>query len=137
MYRPLLSPSSFLITNLTTVPLIDSRDSKEDEIETSMKLVIAGATGFVGTEVVRQAVHHPSITSVIALGRRATTIPEPSPKFKSVECDNFSTWPDHVKEQLKGADACIWCVKAAERTLSPPFNDGSFLFPGVFIFIHT
>ncbi|KZZ94732.1 NAD(P)-binding domain protein [Moelleriella libera RCEF 2490] len=75
-----------------------------------MKLVVAGATGFVGTEVVRQAIHHPSITSVIALGRRATTIPEPSPKFKSVECDNFSTWPDLVKEQLKGADACIWLL---------------------------
>lgn len=35
-----------------------------------MKLIVAGATGFVGTEVVRQALRNPAVTSVVALARK-------------------------------------------------------------------
>ncbi|KAK5635647.1 hypothetical protein RRF57_011359 [Xylaria bambusicola] len=37
---------------------------------TNMKLIIAGSTGFLATELIRQALVHPGVTSVIALGRR-------------------------------------------------------------------
>ncbi len=79
-----------------------------------MKLIVAGATGLVGTEVVRQALSDKAIKSVLALGRRETAVPanlrpggDPS-KLKSVVCSDFSNYPDDVKSQLAGADACIW-----------------------------
>ncbi|KAI8723043.1 NAD(P)-bd-dom domain-containing protein [Fusarium sp. LHS14.1] len=81
-----------------------------------MKLVVAGATGFLGAEVVRQTLSHPKITSVIALARRQTPIPEGSgsqvdlSKLKPVACDDFINYPESVKTEISGADACIWLI---------------------------
>ncbi|UPK90859.1 hypothetical protein LCI18_001794 [Fusarium solani-melongenae] len=81
-----------------------------------MKLVVAGATGFVGTEVIRQALSHLKITSVVTLARRQTAVPEglgsqadPS-KLKSVACDDFINYPESVKAEISDADACIWLI---------------------------
>jgi uncharacterized protein YbjT (DUF2867 family) len=41
-----------------------------------MKLIIAGSTGFVATEIIRQAIRNPSITSIVALARRETAVPQ-------------------------------------------------------------
>lgn len=84
-----------------------------------MKLIVVGATGLIGTEVIRQALSHKSVTSVVALGRRPTPPPKSIPagpsleKFQSVTLDDFSHYPDNVKSQLTGADACIWYVVVA------------------------
>lgn len=81
-----------------------------------MKLVVVGATGLIGTEVLRQALSHKAVTSVVALGRRPTFVPESlaggasAAKFQSITCDDFSNYSDSVKSQLSAADACIWCV---------------------------
>ena len=81
-----------------------------------MKLIIAGSTGFVGTEIVRQALSHPSITSVVGLARRPTPTPHnagphaDARKFKSVVCEDFKNYTDNVKQKLAEADACIWYV---------------------------
>lgn len=79
-----------------------------------MKLVVAGSTGFVATEVIRQALSNSAITSIIALARRETAVPQNSgpqadtSKLKSVVCDDFGEYPESVKLELAGADACIW-----------------------------
>jgi uncharacterized protein YbjT (DUF2867 family) len=80
-----------------------------------MKLIVTGATGLVGTEVIRQSLQNPRITSVIALSRR----PVPSPKgvgedvaasrLKNVVLEDFTKYPNDAKAQLADADACIWC----------------------------
>jgi uncharacterized protein YbjT (DUF2867 family) len=81
-----------------------------------MKLVVAGSTGFVGTEIVRQALSHPAITSVVGLARRPTLMPhDEGPgmdirKLKSVVCEDFNNYTDNVKQELAEADACIWYV---------------------------
>ncbi|KAF4468591.1 transport sec13 [Fusarium albosuccineum] len=81
-----------------------------------MKLVIGGASGYLGTEVVRQALKHPGISSVVALGRRPTPIPEGSgsqaetSKFKSVTIDDFCNYSEQVKADIAGADGCIWLI---------------------------
>jgi uncharacterized protein YbjT (DUF2867 family) len=81
-----------------------------------MKLIVAGSTGFVGTEIVRQALSHPAITSVVGLARRPTPTPHnagpgmDARKLKSVVCENFLDYTDDVKQELAGADACIWYV---------------------------
>lgn len=79
-----------------------------------MKLIVAGSTGYVGTEVVRQALSIPAVTSVLALARRATPIPQnlgpaaDTSKLKSVVCEDLGSYSESVKDDLSGADACIW-----------------------------
>lgn len=81
-----------------------------------MKVIVAGATGYVATEVIRQALSNKQITSLVALARRATSIPPnvasdaDTTKFKSVVCDDFSNYPESIKGDLTGADAVIWYV---------------------------
>ncbi|KAF4970068.1 hypothetical protein FSARC_2814 [Fusarium sarcochroum] len=82
-----------------------------------MKLVVGGATGFLGTEVIRQALQSPEITEVVALARRETRIPMDleedeaiQSKFKTVVCHDFSNYPQDVKDEVSGADACLWLI---------------------------
>jgi uncharacterized protein YbjT (DUF2867 family) len=74
-----------------------------------MKLVVAGATGYVAGEVIRQAVLMPEITAIVALARRPVELDGPeSSKVKSVIIKDYGEYPDQVKEALAGSDACIW-----------------------------
>ncbi|PQE33672.1 hypothetical protein CJF32_00010841 [Rutstroemia sp. NJR-2017a WRK4] len=89
-----------------------------------MKLIVAGSTGFVGTELIRQALSNPAIKSIAALARRETAVPEnprenadPS-KLKSVVCDDFLNYPDRVKKELENADACIWLIAVTPSQLN-------------------
>lgn len=92
-----------------------------------MKLIISGSTGFVGTEVLRQALSHPAIKEVVSLGRRETVIPQnllpganPA-KLKSLICEDFLNYPESVRRELKGADACIWLDLSYPPILSRTF----------------
>lgn len=82
----------------------------------TMKVIVAGATGYVATEVIRQALSNKRITSLVALARRATSIPQnvasdaDTTKFKSVVCDDFSNYPQRIRGDLTGADAVIWYI---------------------------
>jgi hypothetical protein len=78
-----------------------------------MKLVIGGSTGFVATELLRQGLENPAITSIVALSRRETPVPpEVGPaaaaKLKSVVVKDFENYSDSVKNELQDADAAIW-----------------------------
>jgi len=81
-----------------------------------MKLIISGATGFVATELIRQSLSNPRITTVLALARRPVAVPENLPtgadtsKLKSIVLEDFAVYSDDVKKQIEGADACIWYV---------------------------
>lgn len=73
-----------------------------------MKLIIGGSTGYVATELIRQALVNPAISSIVALGRREATQLPNAAKLKWVICDDFVNYSDGVKIDLEGADACIW-----------------------------
>lgn len=76
-----------------------------------MKIVIGGSSGFVGMELVRQALVNPAITSIIGLSRRETSLPPSTAganKLKSIVCDNFDDYSDDVRNELHDVDACIW-----------------------------
>lgn len=77
-----------------------------------MKLIVAGATGLVATEIIRQSLQIAEITSVIALARKPIKVDESphSSKLKSVVVSDYAEYPDHVKADFAGADACIWYV---------------------------
>ncbi|ORY57006.1 uncharacterized protein BCR38DRAFT_450559 [Pseudomassariella vexata] len=81
-----------------------------------MKLIIAGASGFVGSNVVRQSLQLPKITTVVALARRPIEIPETHglgadpAKLKSIVIEDYEKVPDEAMKELENADACIWTV---------------------------
>ncbi|KAI0967750.1 hypothetical protein F4678DRAFT_474930 [Xylaria arbuscula] len=81
-----------------------------------MKLIIVGSTGFVATELIRQALAHPKVTSIIALGRRNASLSTNAEsdshkgKLKSVICRDFEVYSEDVKAEMAGADACIWTI---------------------------
>ena len=74
-----------------------------------MKLIVSGATGLVASEVLRQAILLPEITTVIALARKPVQVTGPgADKVKNVTVKNYDEYPDDVRKELAGADACIW-----------------------------
>lgn len=74
-----------------------------------MKVILSGATGFIGSETLRQCLKSPSITSVVVLSRRSLSESVTSnPKLKVIIVDDFTAYPDTVLEELAGAEARIW-----------------------------
>lgn len=79
-----------------------------------MKLIIAGSTGKLATGLIRHALSHPEIKTVVALGRREISPPEnlgpkaDTAKLKTVILKDFENYTEDVKEELSGADAVIW-----------------------------
>lgn len=79
-----------------------------------MKIIVAGSTGLVATEVIRQALSNPAISSIVALARRVTDIPQnvnpdaDTSKLKPVVCEDFENYTEGLKQELANADACIW-----------------------------
>ncbi|VUC29976.1 unnamed protein product [Clonostachys rosea] len=88
-----------------------------------MKIVIAGSTGFVATEVIRQALSIPDITKIVALGRREISPPaglranSDESKLQSVVLQDFLNYPDNVKKELEGADVVIWTIAISPSKL--------------------
>ncbi|KAF7563554.1 hypothetical protein G7046_g565 [Stylonectria norvegica] len=77
-----------------------------------MKLIIAGANGFVASEVIRQSLRSREITSVVALSRQPVVLEAgaQSAKLKTVIVEDYETYSDDVKKELAGANACIWTI---------------------------
>jgi hypothetical protein len=74
-----------------------------------MKLVVSGATGVVASEILRQAALLPQIDTIIALARKPVQLTGPgADKVKNVIVNNYDQYPDDIKKELAGADACIW-----------------------------
>ena len=75
-----------------------------------MKLAIGGATGFVGREVLRQALRCPRITSIVTLGRRAVVVEEQGREKATdiVMMDDGENYSESALEKIADSDACIW-----------------------------
>jgi hypothetical protein len=82
------------------------------DLEATMKLIIAGAASLLGTEIVRQSLQIREITQVISLALQPVQIDKSidTSKLKNLVIRDYSEYPDDVKVEFAGADACIWCV---------------------------
>jgi len=77
-----------------------------------MKLILTGTSGFIGTEILTQSLLNPTITSLIILSRRPLPdIATRDPRIHVHVLENFLSYPDSVKSDLKGAKAVLWYVK--------------------------
>lgn len=76
-----------------------------------MKVILTGNTGLIGGEVLTQCLENPEITSIVALSRR--DLPIEHPKLKQIQHSDFTSYPQPLLDELKGAEACIWSLGIA------------------------
>ncbi len=72
-----------------------------------IKIIVTGATGLAGSEVVRQAILDDGIAEITALVRRP--LPIQHPKLKIVLHDNYRDYSS-LGAVFEAHDACIWCL---------------------------
>ncbi|KAH7171347.1 hypothetical protein EDB81DRAFT_635875 [Dactylonectria macrodidyma] len=76
-----------------------------------MKVIVTGATGVLGKEIVRQCLDDARITKVVILTRRAVSMDvESHPKTEVVMHQDFSRYSDDLLRRLEGASACLWAI---------------------------
>lgn len=81
-----------------------------------MKVILTGATGFIGTEILDQAISHNYIEKIYVLTRKSLDAKyfKKAGKGKVVELlhDNFLEYPEDLLRRLRdeGVEACIWAL---------------------------
>ncbi|VTT76431.1 unnamed protein product [Fusarium fujikuroi] len=85
-----------------------SHARKVSLLTTIMKLIVVGATGYIGAGILRQALARSDVTSIVAVTRRP--LEQTATKLLSVIVPDYGTYPPAAKEAFAGAGACIWTV---------------------------
>lgn len=80
-----------------------------------MKVIIFGATGFVGSTVLGFCIKDPSISQITVITRR--DIPSSSPKVNIIVRNDFPYYPNSLLDQVAGAEAV-----SLVRSLSLPYQ---------------
>lgn len=78
-----------------------------------MRLIVTGASGFAGGEVLRQASADPDIEKILLLTRR--TVGSVAAK---VEERIHETFLDYSGVDFRDWDACIWCLGVSQTAVS-------------------
>ncbi len=80
-----------------------------------MKVLILGATGMVGGEVLEQCLANEKIQRVLTIGRRKSGIE--NPKLKEVGHGDFLDYST-VEAELKNVDVCFYCLGVYQAKVS-------------------
>ena len=80
----------------------------------AIKIIITGATGFVGEGVLLESLNHPQIEEILMVNRKPLALKHP--KLKELLVSDFMNL-EPVKSQLKGYDACFYCVGVSSAGL--------------------
>ncbi len=78
-----------------------------------MRIILTGATGFVGGEVLEQALQDPAITTITSLSRRK--LDSANPKLASVVLPDFLDYSG-MGAALE-AEACLWCLGVSQTAV--------------------
>lgn len=71
-----------------------------------MKVIITGATGYIGSATLKRALEVPSITEVVVLSRRDPGVQHA--KLTTLLKKNYLSYTSDEISKLEGAEACIW-----------------------------
>ncbi|KAG0651922.1 Botcinic acid biosynthesis cluster B 16 [Hyphodiscus hymeniophilus] len=73
-----------------------------------MHLILTGATGLVGSGVLRHMIETPSISKVSVLSRRPVPQAEGHEKVHVIIQPDFNTYTSEILAQIKDAEGCVW-----------------------------
>ncbi|MDB5210253.1 MAG: hypothetical protein JWQ30_1080 [Sediminibacterium sp.] len=79
----------------------------ENRFTMPIKIIITGATGFVGEGVLLECLQHADVDEVLMVNRKHVNLQHS--KLKELIVPDFFTM-DIYSEQLKGYDACFYCA---------------------------
>jgi uncharacterized protein YbjT (DUF2867 family) len=80
-----------------------------------MTVIITGATGTAGSEVLRRALADPGITDVLVLSRRPLDVA--NARLKIALLTDFLDY-SAIQSQFAGYDACLWCLGVSQTEVS-------------------
>jgi uncharacterized protein YbjT (DUF2867 family) len=80
-----------------------------------MKIIITGATGMVGSEVVRQALADNAIHQVTAIVRKPLSIDHP--KLRTIIHKDFLNYKI-LADTFRENDACLWCLGISQNQVN-------------------
>jgi nucleoside-diphosphate-sugar epimerase len=83
-----------------------------------MKIVLTGATGFVGSHALARLLDNETVTGVTALTRRP--IESTHPKLRNVVLEDFTRYDVRLVEELAGHSGCIWTLGGKDSDLADP-----------------
>jgi hypothetical protein len=74
-----------------------------------VKVILTGASGLIGSELLSQLIQNASITSIIILSRRPLDeIAATDPRIKVFVIKNFLEYEDEAVKEMAGAKAVFW-----------------------------
>ena len=80
-----------------------------------MKVLLFGATGMIGQGVLRECLLDPRVTEVRSIQR--TPSGTVHPKVREIQHSDFYDFAE-IEEQLKGLDACFFCLGVSAAGMS-------------------
>lgn len=80
-----------------------------------MKILVTGATGLVGAEVIREAIKDDGITQITAIARRSLSIKHP--KLTTVLHEDFLNY-NNLLPVIAPHDACLWCLGISQTQVN-------------------
>ncbi|KAL5476711.1 hypothetical protein ACEPAI_2897 [Sanghuangporus weigelae] len=84
-----------------------------------MKVILTGATGAAGLEILRSAIADTSISRITVLSRRPIPAHVPaSEKITRIEHSDFLSYPPDLLARLEGHGACIWALGKSSAGMS-------------------
>jgi len=80
-----------------------------------MKIIVTGATGLIGAEVIRQAIIDQDIDIIIAIARNKP--PVESPKLIFIQHNDFNDFTA-IADHFRDADAVIWALGISQTQVT-------------------
>ncbi|KAF1969753.1 hypothetical protein BU23DRAFT_651988 [Bimuria novae-zelandiae CBS 107.79] len=92
-----------------------------------MKVLITGATGTIGSAILKHLLLNPAITSIIVLSRRALPAHISSPKLTTIIVQEFASYDGTLLAQLVSADAAVWAMGTTDAN-----HEVNYVYPTAF-----
>ena len=83
-----------------------------------MHVILTGATGLAGSGVLHHMLTNETIQTISILSRRAVPMAEGQSKAKVIIHTDFTSYPDSLLQQLKGAEGCVWALGASQTEVT-------------------
>jgi uncharacterized protein YbjT (DUF2867 family) len=80
-----------------------------------IKVLLFGASGMVGTAVLRECLADPQVVRVVSVGRTASALH--SPKLEQIVHADLANY-DSIESSLRDIDACFFCLGVSAANLS-------------------